>query len=59
VRDILQIRPDVVAVDGEVEILSPGSDEAAATVLRRFAITALMVHGTEGWRIRLLRAYRL
>jgi uncharacterized protein (TIGR02246 family) len=60
IRDVRVIAPDVRAVDGRVEILrqEPGKN-VAPTVLRTFAIVAVMVRTEEVWRIRVLRAYLL
>lgn len=54
---IRPIAEQVVAVDGEVEILEDGARDATPTVLRRLAITAVMVRDAGAWRIHLLRAY--
>jgi uncharacterized protein (TIGR02246 family) len=59
---VLQIRPmarHVAAVDGEVRILEESAGGGAPTVLRQFAITALMVQEGETWQVHLLRAYQL
>lgn len=54
------IAPDVIAVDGEVEILGAGSDGISApAVLRTFAIFAVIAQADERWRIRVLRIYQL
>lgn len=60
VRDIRVIAPQVRTVDGKVEILRHApAGGAAPTVLRTFAIFAVMLHTADGWRIRELRAYQL
>jgi uncharacterized protein (TIGR02246 family) len=57
VRELRLIAPDVISMDGEVEVVA-GHPEAAAP-LRRLAVTAVMVRHSSVWRIRLLRAYQL
>ncbi|MGH9379556.1 MAG: SgcJ/EcaC family oxidoreductase [Thermoanaerobaculia bacterium] len=54
------VAPDVLTVDGGVEILrlGPGEGTEPATV-RTFAIFAVMLRTPEGWRIRALRVYQL
>jgi ketosteroid isomerase-like protein len=59
VRDLRSLAPDVLAVDGRVEILREHSGETAPALLRTFAIFAVMIQGSEGWRVRLIRIYRL
>jgi uncharacterized protein (TIGR02246 family) len=50
----------VRTADGKVEILRLGSAQAPEpSVLKTFAIFAVMLQTTEGWRIRVLRAYEL
>jgi uncharacterized protein (TIGR02246 family) len=62
VTDVDEIRvmaPEVRTVDGRVEILRAGPDAAAPTVIRHFAVFAVMLRTAEGWKIRVLRAYEL
>lgn len=57
---IRAVAPDVRTVDGKVEILRFGSAQGPEpSVLKTFAIFAVMLQTTEGWRIRVLRAYEL
>jgi uncharacterized protein (TIGR02246 family) len=58
VRDITTISRDVLAVDGKVEILrdNPGGKPA---LLRTFAIFAVMMRESEGWKIRMIRIFQL
>lgn len=53
------VAPDIVVVDGIVEVSSADSEGTAPTLVRRLAITAVMVCASEAWRIRLVRAYPL
>jgi hypothetical protein len=54
------IAPDVVGVDGTVEILRETPDASAApTIIRRFSIFSVMVQGSDGWTIRELQIYQL
>jgi uncharacterized protein (TIGR02246 family) len=60
---VLDVRPvsrGVVAMDGTVKILrsEPGSGERGS-VLRTFAIFAVMLQTDDSWNIRVLRAYQL
>lgn len=60
VRETRMITPDFHTVDGTVEIVRVADDEGTEpTLLRSFAIFALMHRSTEGWKIRELRAYQL
>jgi uncharacterized protein (TIGR02246 family) len=60
VREVHFIAPSIRTLDGTVEILrigaGPGGDP---TVVRTFAIFAVMIRLEDGWRIRELRAYQL
>jgi uncharacterized protein (TIGR02246 family) len=58
-RRIRLIAPDVIAMDGELEVRRESAESAVPRVLQTLAIAALMVRATEGWRIHLLRAYEL
>jgi uncharacterized protein (TIGR02246 family) len=59
VREVALVAPGVRTLDGGVEILRDGGDNAPPAVLKSFAIVAVMLETAEGWRIRLLRAYEL
>lgn len=60
VREIRLVAPGVVTVDGNVDVLRKASGESAeSTVLRTFAIFAVMLKSDDGWEIRVLRAYQL
>lgn len=60
VAEIRDIAPDVHTVDGKVEILRMEPDAGAdPTVVRRFAIFAVLVRGDDGWGIRELRAFQV
>jgi uncharacterized protein (TIGR02246 family) len=60
VRETLAIAPNVIAVDGDVEVGRMGSDQSAPpTVLARFAIYALLRESTDGWQIYMLRVTQL
>lgn len=58
-RDLRGLAPDVLAVDGRVEILRRHSDATAPALLRTFAIFAVMIQESESWRVRLIRIYQL
>lgn len=59
VHRIHTVRPDVLAVDGGVEILRLGLAEGTEpATLRTYAIFAVMLRTPEGWRIRALRVYQ-
>lgn len=58
VQAIRSLAPGTVLVDGEVRILD-GLEEGSTTVLRRLAITAVLVREAGEYRIRVLRAYTL
>lgn len=58
VREITGIAPDVVAVDGKVEILRESPD-AEPSLLRTFAIFAVMTRDAGAWGIRMIRIYQL
>jgi len=65
-RHVTQVRENrivalnVAAVDATVEVVRKGSDDSAPpTVLRRFAVFAVMLKSADGWKIRLLRIYPL
>jgi uncharacterized protein (TIGR02246 family) len=60
VHDVRPVSPDVVAMDGTVEILrsEPGPGERHS-VLRTFAIFAVMLRADDNWNIRALRVYQL
>lgn len=60
VRDVRQVSNDVVTMDGTVEIVrrAPGTG-AEQTVIRSFAIFAMMLPGIDGWRISVLRIYQM
>ena len=58
VRESRIVALNVVAVDGTVEVVRKGSDESAPpTVLRTFAVFAVMLKSADEWRIQLLRVY--
>lgn len=60
VRAVRAVGPGVRAVDAEVEILRDGSGGSVEpTVLRRFAVTAVMPRTIDGWRIAVLRVWQL
>jgi uncharacterized protein (TIGR02246 family) len=60
VRDSRVIAPDVIAVDGEVEVGRVGPDQSAPpTVLVRFVIVAILRKSADGWAIHLLRVTQL
>jgi len=60
VRTVRAVGPDVRAVDAEVEILRDGpGGSVEPTVLRRFAVTAVMPRTQDGWRIAVLRVWQL
>jgi uncharacterized protein (TIGR02246 family) len=60
VRESRNVAPNIVAVDGDVEVLRTGSEESLPpAVLRRFAIFAVMQKSAAGWQIRLLRVFQL
>ena len=60
IEQVRVIAADVHTVDGKVEILRNGNGQRPEpAVLKTFAIFAVMLRTTEGWRIRLLRAYEL
>lgn len=60
VHRIHTVNPDVLAVDGGVEILRLGLEEGTEpATLRTYAIFAVMLRTPEGWRIRALRVYQL
>lgn len=55
-----ELGPGLRSVDGRVEILRDGADGGTASaVTRTFAIFAVMSQVGDGWKIRMLRAYRL
>lgn len=58
-RRFHRVAPDIVVIDGIVEVSSADAESAALTVVRHFAITAVMVQDSQAWRIRLVRAYQL
>lgn len=59
VRDVRSLAPDVIAVDGSVEILRAPSSEAAPELFRTFAIFAVMLREPEGWKVRVIRIFQL
>jgi uncharacterized protein (TIGR02246 family) len=60
VHEIRGVAPNVYTVDGKVEILRNGTGGSAApSVLRTFAIFAVMLQTGEGWKIHTLRAVEL
>ena len=60
VHQVRVIADDVITADGKVEILRDGSGKSPEpAVLKTFAILAVMLQTTEGWRIRVLRVYEL
>lgn len=58
VRNVTNIAADAVAVDGKVEILHESPD-AEPSLLRTFAIFAVMTREVEAWKIRMIRIYQL
>lgn len=59
VRAIHHLVPDLIAIDGDVEIQRTGTTSAAPAVIRRFVVSAVMMRTVAGWSIRLLRAYQM
>ncbi|MGH8495082.1 MAG: YybH family protein [Gammaproteobacteria bacterium] len=59
VREIHEIAADVVAVDGTVDILRSRDGDVPPTIFRSFSLSAVMVKTAGGWKIRVLRAFRL
>lgn len=59
VREIRTVAPGVVTVDGNVEVRRTGTGDADPTILRRFAIFAVMLKSGSEWNIHVVRAYRL
>lgn len=60
VREIRRIASNVVAVDGNIEVLRNEAGEGAEpTVIRRFAMFTVMQQTAEGWKIHVLRVYQL
>lgn len=60
VREVRIIAPSIRTLDGTVEILRIGAGPGAPpTVVRTFAIFAVMIRVEDGWRIRELQAYQL
>lgn len=58
IKTIRALAPGVFTADGEVDILRP-SGNRAGTVLRTFAIFAMMCEKDEDWSIHALRIYEL
>jgi uncharacterized protein (TIGR02246 family) len=60
VREVRTVAPGIRAVDGTVEIVRKAArGGTGSTLLRRFAIAAVMLESEEGWRIHSLRAFQL
>jgi uncharacterized protein (TIGR02246 family) len=60
VKDFQALAPGLASVDAGVEIAREAPRAAAApTVIRRFALVAVMSRTAEGWKIRLLRAFAI
>lgn len=54
-----QPAPGLWAIDGGVDVVRIAAEDDAATLLRGFALFALMRQDEAGWRIHALRAYEL